>query len=142
MAPWKERQDRIEELERTLAGLCSRVNQFAQSLSASQIALQNCVAVASKLKKGVSERRNVTTGDIVRSAHTIAPAASGARRSEQTFPWMPSIPQMQSGALVVEGGEVAVPTVAAHSVPLEPVQTKRTPVLPGETEGSSEEDDE
>jgi hypothetical protein len=142
MAAWKERQDRIDELEAKLNGLTTRINSFAKTLSATHIALQNCVGVAARMRRGVSNQNNVTVRTILQTAQTIAPAASGARRTDQTFPWMPSIPQMQNGALVVEGVDVAVPTVAAHSVPLEPVQTSRTPVLPGQSDGSTSSEGE
>jgi hypothetical protein len=139
MDAWAERQAHIDELERELAGLSSRVNEFARSLSSTQIALQNCVAVASKLQKGVLDSKRVSVSDIIDTARAIGPAASGARRGAAYFPWMPDSDQMKRGVLVPESADAAVPSVSSMSVPMEPVQTTRLPVLPEDMSTSSDE---
>jgi len=137
MDAWQERQARIERLEGELAGLSSRVNDFAKTLSSTQIALQDCVAVASKLQKGVLEHRGVPIADVIETSKSISAAASGGRRSDYYLPWMPSAEQMQRSDLVPATADGTVPTIAAKSVHREAVETTRSPVLPEASSGST-----
>ena len=55
---WESRQKRIEELESKLGGLSKRINQLATKLQSTEIALQGCLSVASKLQKDVMQNGN------------------------------------------------------------------------------------
>jgi hypothetical protein len=141
MEVWVERQKRIEALEAELMALSGRVTQFGRTLSSTQISLQGFLATATKLQKGLQERRRVTIAETLRIARMIAPSASGARRMLDPYPWQPSNDQMQMGVLIGDARDLKNPTVSSHSVSLDPVQTNRSAVLPvASSEGESSDE--
>lgn len=141
MDQWRKRQNEIEKLEKELAKLSGRINNFAKTLSSSEAALQNCISIANKLQKGVAQRQQTTSiEEIFNTAKLIGPAASGAWRTDLTYPWMPDTQEMQSGAIKTETVAVAAPNITAHTVTNVPVETKREFVMPDEYESSSSEE--
>ena len=57
MEDWSRRQNDIEQLEKELKDLSSKVSDFAHALSASQTALQGCLTIAGNLQKGIAQRK-------------------------------------------------------------------------------------
>ncbi|KAH0788404.1 hypothetical protein GPJ56_007706 [Histomonas meleagridis] len=138
---WNERQAQIKALEEELSQLSGRVNKFAKTLSSTETALQGCLMLANKLQKGVIQRRQLSTIDeIFNTAKLIGPAASGSWRTDFTYPWMPDPMQMQSGAIKTETVAITTPNVAAHSVSMDPIMTKRELALPEDYESTSTEE--
>ena len=141
MEQWRKRQLEIEKLEKELSQISGRINIFAKNLSSSEASLQNCLSIANKLQKGVAQRQQTASiEDIFNTAMLIGPAASGAWRTDLTYPWMPDTQNMQRGAIKTETVNVSAPNITAHSVTNEPVMTKRELVLPDEYESSSTEE--
>lgn len=94
MDDWDSRQKRIEDLEQQLKQLSIRVNNFAQDLSSSQIALQGCLSIATKLQKGVMQRRQVSSIEDLMNSTQMNSSAAGS--SNFSYPWMPAPPKQAS----------------------------------------------
>ena len=72
MDEWKERQNKIETLEQTLATLSNRVNEFAKSLSKAQTALQSCLATAQKIQRASVPQEMPTVDQIMDSSRNMS----------------------------------------------------------------------
>ncbi|OHT05181.1 hypothetical protein TRFO_27198 [Tritrichomonas foetus] len=147
MRQWGKRQKEIDRLERELTKLSTRVNNFAKEVSKEQTELQVFMSKAERLKKNINENSSISTIDnILNTAKIIGPAASGSRRNELTFPWMPDPYQMQNGVNALDTLDLPAPAVATHSISLEPVVMTRSAVIPtneySSSSGSGDESDE
>ncbi|KAK8889276.1 hypothetical protein M9Y10_034022 [Tritrichomonas musculus] len=143
MKIWKKRQRQIDILEKQLASLSTKVNQFAKSVSKEQRELQLFMLKARKLQNGVSDPNNISTiKNIITTAKVIGPAASGARRDDVTYPWMPDPYQMAQGVNALKTLDLPAPSVAAHSISLDPVIMTRNAVVTKVSSSSSSGSDE
>lgn len=143
MKIWKKRQRQIDILEKQLASLSTKVNQFAKSVSKEQRELQLFMLKARKLQNGISDPNNISTiKNIITTAKVIGPAASGARRDDVTYPWMPDPYQMAQGVNALKTLDLPAPSVAAHSISLDPVIMTRNAVVTKVSSSSSSGSDE
>jgi predicted RNase H-like nuclease (RuvC/YqgF family) len=60
MQGWSERQEKIEELEKHLSELTSRVDEFATKLAKAQIRLQDYVKHAEELRRKVKDHHDLS----------------------------------------------------------------------------------
>ena len=145
MKIWKKRQRQIDILEKQLANLSTKVNQFAKLVSKEQSELHFFMLKARKLQTGISDPNNVSTiRNIITAAKVIGPAASGARRDDVTYPWMPDPYQMAQGVNALKTLDLPAPSVAAHSISLDPVIMTRNAVvtmISSSSSGSGDDDD-
>lgn len=145
MKIWGKRQRQIESLEKQLAQLSTRVNHFAKSISKKQSELQIFILKANNLQKGVNDyvyNDESTIENIIRTARVIGPAASGAQRTDITFPWMPDPDQMAQGVNALKTLDLPAPAVAARSISLDPVIMTRNAVINQISSSSSESGNE
>lgn len=88
MESWESRQQKIQKLEGDLKELSRRVNEFAQNLSSSQIALQGCLLEATKLQKGVMQRRQIASiEDLMNSTKSMSNNGN-SNQSNFSYPWI------------------------------------------------------
>lgn len=148
MKIWKKRQSEIDKLEKTLAQLSIVVNNFAKSISEKQSELDIFISKANRLQKGIDNyiyNDASTIESIITTARMIGPAASGAKRNDITFPWMPDTDQMAQGVNASKTLELPAPEVAARSISLDPVIMTRSAVISlisSSSSGSDNEDSE
>lgn len=93
MDSWDSRQKKIEDLEKQLKQLSIIVNKYAQDLYSSQMTLQENLAVATKLQKGVMQRRQVSSFEDLMNSSLMQSNSNGP--SSFSYPWMPSQPANQ-----------------------------------------------
>lgn len=145
MKIWKKRQSEIDKLEKTLAQLSIVVNNFAKSISEKQSELDIFISKANRLQKGIDNyiyNDASTIESIITTARMIGPAASGAKRNDITFPWMPDTDQMAQGVNASKTLELPAPEVAARSISLDPVIMTRSAVISQISSSSSGSDNE
>ena len=135
-----ERKKKIRKLQSQLDDLTKKLIGIGTALSAKQQALYNYLAESSRLQKSFAESPRVSLREIMANAQLIAPAVAlpdfGARR---VFPWMPSVDVMKLG--LEESGKLDenVPMVAANTICMDEVETKRSAAVDDEYSDSSSE---
>lgn len=143
MKIWGKRQLQIDKYERQLAKLSTKVNQFTKSVSKKQAELQVFISKANKLQREISEPKYFSTiGSILSVSKVIGPAASGARRNDVTYPWMPDPYQMAQGVNALKTLDLPAPAVAARSISLDPVIMTRNAVMNQISSSSSESEED
>ena len=142
MNEWKERQNKIETLEQTLATLSNRVNEFAKSLSQAQTALQGCLATAEKIQRSTVHQEMPTVEQVLDSSRNISRATSGAPMHPGELPvWNPAFNVINQGVIFRDTLQLNAPSIPSKQVGSK-IELSREAVVNDEDESSYEDDDE
>lgn len=138
-----ERKKKIRKLQSQLDDLTKKLIGVGTALSAKQQALYNYLAESARLQKSFAESPRVSLREVIANAQLIAPAVAlpdfGVRRVFPCFPWMPSVDVMKLG--LEESGKLDenVPMVAANTICMDEVETKRSAAVDNDYSDSSSE---
>ena len=139
MDEWRDRQNKIENLEKKLATLSNSVNDFAKNLSKAQTSLQGCLATAQRIQRYAVHQDLPTIEQILDSAKNISRATSGAPRHNNEFPWNPSYQVMSQGAIFHDTLQLSAPTIPSKQVTSK-VELTREANVAGDDDYSTETD--
>ena len=143
MDEWKERQNKIETLEQTLATLSNRVNEFAKSLSKAQTALQSCLATAQKIQRASVPQEMPTVDQIMDSSRNISRATSGAPMHPGELPvWNPAFNVMNQGTIFRETLQLNAPSIPSKQTGSTTLELSREAVINDEDEDDDDDEDD
>lgn len=144
MDEWKERQNKIEDLEKTLATLSNRVNEFAKNLSSAQTALQGCLVTAQKVQRSAAHQELPTVEQILDGSRNSSRAASGAPQHPGEISWYPDVDVIKKSSIFKKTLQISAPTIPSKQVNTNLELTRNIEVddIVDSSEESGEEDDE